>query len=147
MNQTTQVWVTKWVDYSSKYGLGYLLSDLSAGVFFNDSTKIVAESSGTQFYYYERKAIAANEKQDVMSQYSFANFPSELQKKVTLLQHFKSYLEQNYDPQEKEQLIQRNKANKMFNTPPVGSVYVKKWMRTKHAIMFRLSNKIVQVNF
>jgi len=24
---------------------------------------------------------------------------------------------------------------------------VKKWMRTKHAIMFRLSNKIVQVNF
>ncbi len=26
-------------------------------------------------------------------------------------------------------------------------VYVKKWMRTKHAIMFRLSNKIVQVNF
>ena len=27
------------------------------------------------------------------------------------------------------------------------NVYVKKWMRTKHAIMFRLSNKIVQVNF
>lgn len=28
-----------------------------------------------------------------------------------------------------------------------GVVYVKKWMRTKHAIMFRLSNKIVQVSF
>ena len=54
-----QVWVTKWVDYSSKYGLGYLLSDLSAGVFFNDSTKIVSESSGAgKLYYYERKAIA-----------------------------------------------------------------------------------------
>jgi len=26
-------------------------------------------------------------------------------------------------------------------------VYVKKWMRTKYAVMFRLSNKIVQVNF
>lgn len=26
-------------------------------------------------------------------------------------------------------------------------VYVKKWVRTKHAVMFRLSNKIVQVNF
>lgn len=85
--------MTKWVDYSSKYGLGYLLSDMSAGVFFNDSTKIVSESSGSQFYYYERKAIAANEKQDVMSQYSFSNFPQDLQKKVTLLQHFKSYLE------------------------------------------------------
>lgn len=142
------MWVTKWVDYSSKYGLGYLLSDLSAGVFFNDSTKIVSESSGNQFYYYERKAISANEKQDVLSQYNFTTFPKELQKKVTLLQHFKSYLEQNYDPQEKEQLVARNKANiaNKMQYPP-GSVYVKKWMRTKHAIMFRLSNKIVQVNF
>lgn len=26
-------------------------------------------------------------------------------------------------------------------------VYVKKWMKTRHAIMFRLSNKVVQVNF
>lgn len=38
-----------------------------------------------------------------------------------------------------------NQANKLQYPP--GSVYVKKWMRTKHAIMFRLSNKIVQVNF
>ena len=26
-------------------------------------------------------------------------------------------------------------------------VYLKKWMKTRHAILFRLSNKIVQVNF
>lgn len=54
--------MTKWVDYSSKYGLGYLLSDSSAGVFFNDSTKIVSEVAGSNFYYYERKAITPNEK-------------------------------------------------------------------------------------
>ena len=35
------VWVSKWVDYSSKYGLGYLLCDGHIGVVFNDSTKIV----------------------------------------------------------------------------------------------------------
>lgn len=56
------VWVTKWVDYSTKYGLGYLLSDQSAGVFFNDSTKIVVESKGICFFYYERKAISQTEK-------------------------------------------------------------------------------------
>jgi transcription elongation factor GreA-like protein len=48
---------------------------MSAGVFFNDSTKIVAESSGSDFYYYERKAVAANEKQDVMQQYNFSSYP------------------------------------------------------------------------
>jgi len=46
-----------------------------------------------------------------MTQYAFNNFPKDLQKKVTLLQHFKSYLEQNYEAQEKEQLVQRNKLN------------------------------------
>ena len=71
MNQTTQVWVTKWIDYSAKYGLGYLLSDRSAGVCFNDSTKSVAETTGSNFHYYERKAGPSHEKQDMLSQYSF----------------------------------------------------------------------------
>ena len=34
------VWVTKWVDYTSKYGLGYRLSDGTFGVVFNDATKM-----------------------------------------------------------------------------------------------------------
>ena len=47
-----KVWVKKWVDYSSKYGLGYLLSNVSTGVFFNDSTKIVLDTDCHNFIYY-----------------------------------------------------------------------------------------------
>lgn len=43
--------VKKWVDYSTKYGLGYLLSDGSTGVYFNDSTKMILDSSGTNVDY------------------------------------------------------------------------------------------------
>ena len=39
-------YVKKWVDYSTKYGLGYLLSNGSTGVYFNDSTKIILEPKG-----------------------------------------------------------------------------------------------------
>ena len=78
-------WVKKWVDYSSKYGLGYLLSNGSTGVFFNDSTKIVIDSNGHTFYYYERKAVSNTEKQDVMQTHNLTDYPKELQKKVTLL--------------------------------------------------------------
>ena len=35
-----EVYVTKWVDYSSKYGLGYLLSDGTSGLVFKDLTRI-----------------------------------------------------------------------------------------------------------
>ncbi|KAL0186924.1 hypothetical protein M9458_018594, partial [Cirrhinus mrigala] len=31
-------WVTKWVDYSNKYGFGYQLSDNTVGVLFNNGT-------------------------------------------------------------------------------------------------------------
>jgi polo-like kinase 1 len=34
--------VKKWIDYSSKYGIGYILSNNSFGVFFNDSTKVLS---------------------------------------------------------------------------------------------------------
>lgn len=58
-----------------------------------------------------------------------------MQKKVTLLQHFQSYLE--------------NEAGKIVAEGDNLSepIYVKKWLRTRHATMFRLSNKVVQVNF
>ena len=60
----------------------------------------------------------------------------ELQKKVTLLQHFRNYLYADSKIEfDKELAADGNYC------------YVKKWMKTKHAIMFRLSNKIVQVNF
>jgi hypothetical protein len=40
-SQNLDVWVSKWVDYSEKYGLGYLLSSGACGVYFNDSSRIV----------------------------------------------------------------------------------------------------------
>jgi len=52
-----EVWVKKWVDYSSKYGLGYYLSNEVTGVFFNDSTKIVLDPNGYHFDYYERRSV------------------------------------------------------------------------------------------
>lgn len=51
-----EVWVKKWVDYSSKYGLGYYLSNEATGVYFNDSTKIVLDPNGYHFDYYERRS-------------------------------------------------------------------------------------------
>jgi polo-like kinase 1 len=85
------VWVKKWVDYSSKYGLGYLLSNNQTGVFFNDSTKVILDNStnfenSQKFLYFERKQLnGTGEKQDVMQTHSLSDYPKDLSKKVTLL--------------------------------------------------------------
>lgn len=110
-----------------------MLSNGACGVFFNDSTKIILRPETENFEYIERRT---SERQDNPKDYSLQDYPKDLHKKVTLLQHFKSQLEGG--PSE---------AKFIWPQQTTGTVYVKKWMRTKHAIMFRLSNKIVQVNF
>lgn len=139
--QQEEVWVKKWVDYSSKYGLGYHLSNQSVGVFFNDATKIVLDPNSFHFDYIERRT---SDRQDVGKEYTIVDYPSTLQKKVTLLQHFRSYLEGSAKPKPNEKSAEQVVPSKRKITD---LVYVKKWMRTRHAIMFRLSNKVVQVNF
>ena len=62
------------------------------------------------------------------------------------MQHFRSYL----DGEEcKQKSLPDNEENLLINQENDKNcgIYVKKWMRTKHAIMFRLSNKLVQVIF
>jgi len=134
----SDVSVKKWIDYSSKYGLGYILSDGNVGVYFNDSTKIIYKPNGANFIYIERNA---QEKTEIITPHVFSEeFTKDLNKKVILLQHFKAYLlEEN-----KNTPIERKESE---NIDEKQYVYVKKWMKTKHAILFRLSNKIVQVSF
>ena len=147
-------WVKKWVDYSSKYGLGYLLSNGFSGVFFNDSSKIILNPKTKWFFYIERRV---SDKQEIISSYNMDDYPKDLQKKVTLLNHFKNYLEGETNPSEPSTGTEgentnggNNGENQNNNEPDKKDkpfTYVKKWMRTRHAIMFRLSNKIVQVCF
>ena len=146
-------WVKKWVDYSSKYGLGYLLSNGFSGVFFNDSSKIILNPTTKWFFYIERRVT---DKQEIISSYSIDEYPKELQKKVTLLNHFKNYLEGETNSSDTQATSgqennsgenQGESQNKDSEKEKKPFTYVKKWMRTRHAIMFRLSNKIVQVCF
>mmetsp|Transcript_120942 Transcript_120942/g.342121 ORF Transcript_120942/g.342121 Transcript_120942/m.342121 type:complete len:951 (-) Transcript_120942:202-3054(-) len=144
-----ELWVVKWVDYSSKYGVGYILSDRSIGVYFNDSTKIVLAPDCSRFDYFTRRTTERNE---VVSTHTFDNFPEDLKKKVTLLRHFKSYM--STDALDKkdgatmgESSLPQPSKGSTATYEPGQAPYVRKWTRNKHAIMFQLSNRVVQVVF
>jgi polo-like kinase 1 len=157
------VWVSKWVDYSSKYGLGYLLCDGHYGVAFNDSTQIVLHPDQCHVEYMERRRIGGGgsghdnttafeltklaqpswtECRNCKSQRigdlrnydetKSCNCPG---KKVKLLEHFRNYLQKDQP------------AAAGAGLPLRGMVFVKKWQRTRHAFIFRLSNQTIQVHF
>lgn len=81
------IYVLNWVDYSTKYGVGYLLTNGFTGVFFNDSSKMLMKDEN--FCYYIDKN---HPESDDLMEYHVNNCPPELHKKIVLLKHFKSYL-------------------------------------------------------
>jgi hypothetical protein len=170
-----KIWVVKYVDYTSKYGLGFLLNTNSAGVYFNDSTKIILSPDGQIFQYIERRRRGSTGViEHLVHTHSLRSYPADLTKKVTLLKHFKNYLmeqltstgagasaagigggasvppssstagEENVNPVWLNTYLERTVVMQA-DTPVLP--YVKKWVRTRHAILFRLSNRSVQVVF
>ncbi|KAK6301346.1 hypothetical protein J4Q44_G00294440 [Coregonus suidteri] len=73
-------WISKWVDYSDKYGLGYQLCDNSVGVLFNDCTRMIMYADGDSLQYIDKMAAE--------SYLSVRSYPATLSKKITLLNHW-----------------------------------------------------------
>ncbi|XP_061167130.1 serine/threonine-protein kinase PLK1-like [Saccostrea echinata] len=125
-------WVSKWVDYSDKYGLGYQLCDNSVGVLFNDSTRLILLANGENVQYIERDGTE--------HYHTLKVFPETLTKKVTLLKYFRNYMNEhllkagaNMTPRE---------GDDMTRLP-----FLRHWFRTRSAIVLHLSNGTLQINF
>jgi polo-like kinase 1 len=139
--EVKETWVVQWMDYTCKYGVGYFLSDGSCGVYFNDSTKIVQPPSGQKFEYVTRRVHDLPEQR---STHSWTDYPQDLHKKATLLKHFNHYM---FNNEQKEGVTSGRSSLQGQTDASSTQLYVKKWMRSRHAILFQLSNKLVQVHF
>ena len=105
------------------------------------------ESKGVTFQYIERRkpddTVATKGKEALISTHTLSDYPENLQKKVTLLKHFHNYLVEQQKKVEGDGFL-GGEAN---NGQECDFVFIKKWVRTKHAILFRLSNQTVQIVF
>ena len=135
--QEASITVKEFIDYTSKYGLVYRLTNGVTGICFNDATRIIMDLNKFHFDYITKNEKEQNE--DIKT-YTLSSFPKELTKKVTLLKYFRSHFEgENNNKNEEENL----ETEKIMKDP----IYIKKWIKLKHAYLFRMSNKVVQVNF
>ena len=129
---TSDIFVKKWVE-SEKFGLGYVLSNDNVGVYCNDDTKIIYKPDGINFIYIE--------KDEKFTKYLLQdNLDKNVEGKLNLLKKFKGYLLDEAKGEKKKIYLEGGINERQF-------VYIKKFVRTKHAILFRLSNLTVQISF
>lgn len=127
-----------------------IFSPFSSGVYFNDSTKAVLSANSDSFLYIERrKTNGEGPNNEPVSSYTLSDYPeATLKKKVTLLQHFRNYLSEQQKREEDTGESQPTTSTTSTESEAVEDmVYMKKWIKTKHAMLFRLSNGTVQVQF
>lgn len=131
-----EIYIRKWLDYSNKYGVGYLLTNGDIGVYFNDASKMIIKHGNTSIVYIEKQILSKNEAKHFFEE---DNCPVELEKKMILAKNFRKHFVEtgmNND---------QNIKNDEFSD--LDMIYLKKWIKTKHAMLFRLSNSIIQVFF
>ncbi|KAJ3058643.1 Cell cycle serine/threonine-protein kinase cdc5/MSD2, partial [Podochytrium sp. JEL0797] len=137
------LFIIKWIDYSNKYGLGYQLQDGSIGVYFNDSTSILlaADEEHIEYLYYETGRDGGAGTKMHRRPYTMSAHPEELKKKVTLLKHFGGYMQENLFKGVAGEETGRSETAP-YKTSDL--TFLTKYLRTKHGVIFRLSNQVVQ---
>lgn len=126
------IWISKWVDYSDKYGFGYQLSDDGVGVMFNDGTRLIMLANCFNIHYINREGDELY--------YTVKEYPNELDKKMRLMNFFLKYMNDHL-----------MKAGSSVAVKPCDAMsripYMHQWFRTQSAVVMQLTNGTVQINF
>lgn len=126
------VWISKWVDYSDKYGFGYQLCDEGVGVMFNDTTKLIMLPNGKDVHYIDRDGSE--------NYYTEESFPTNLEKKMKLLTYFRRYMN--------EHLVKAGGSLAPRECDSLSRIpYLHTWFRTPSAVVMHLTNGTLQINF
>ncbi|NXJ89272.1 PLK3 kinase, partial [Corythaixoides concolor] len=124
------VWVSKWVDYSNKYGFGYQLSNRSIGVLFNNGTHMTLSPNHRTVHY--------NPTNSKHLMFSVATIPEQLQGQMSVLRYFASYMEQHL-----------MKGGDLPSVDDLGqpALLLLQWVKTDQALLMLFSSGTLQVNF
>ncbi|XP_030219799.1 serine/threonine-protein kinase PLK3 [Gadus morhua] len=125
------LWVTKWVDYSNKYGFGYQLSNHSIGVLFNEGTHFSLCDQRNTIHY-----CLTNNKHFT---FQTSALPEQLHSQKQIVELMANYMEQNL--MEGGDLHCEDQASS--SPPPL----LLQWVKTDHALVMLFNNGTLQVNF
>lgn len=136
-SQAPGVFIQSWVDYTHKYGTAYAMTDGSSGLYFNDGTTMVMAADRNHFdYIYNRTGMIYQRKNYTLKP---KNYPIELERKTYLLEYFEEYMFTTLKRNVKWAYRDLNRTKHLD--------FVVKYYRMNNAIVFKMSNDLIQINF
>ncbi|KAJ9083577.1 Cell cycle serine/threonine-protein kinase cdc5/MSD2 [Entomophthora muscae] len=151
----TPNFISKWVDHGDQYGLGFELLDSTVGIFFRDSTSMVM---APDMYHLEYLYYPPNDENNgIKCEFLLSNsLPSPLHKKQRVLKRYSRYMTDRLSSAVAAPFRASVLPPHLLNPPPYAVPankamaqlpYITKFLRTRRASLFRLSSRVVQMNF
>lgn len=122
--------ISKWVDYSNKYGFLYQMNNDDIGVLFNDDNTILKLHNLDRFLeliYHENEGWACIEN-------SVSHPPSQARRQLEIVDFFAKYMNLNL-------------SKVLENDERKDTVFLHRYTRNSEYIMFEMTNGSVQFNF
>lgn len=152
--------ISKYFDYSSKFGFVYFINNTHIGICFNDYSNILrhinkdqndqdlANTNNYDYIYLEKNAQSSQNFDEIELENYLAskNTSKEIIKKFEIFKHIVNKHLKDFDEVKKIKFV--NNAT-TYNNDGVSNklFFVKKFLISKTAILFRLSNKLIQIFF
>lgn len=122
--------ISKWVDYSNKYGFLYQLNNDDIGVLFNDGTTILKLHNCDRFL----ELIPQDGEGWLCIENSVSHPPSQAHRLLEIVDFFAKYMNSNLSK------VSENKERQDI-------VFLRRYTRTSDYIMFEMTNGTFQFNF
>ncbi|PUU73264.1 hypothetical protein B9Z19DRAFT_1035320 [Tuber borchii] len=151
------VFITKWVDYTNKYGVAYILTDGTCTAMFNDNTSFVVDSIGGERVEFITQSYASDSSQDTVyrrlqTKMEVLNEKKRtskgLARKMQMWKRFKNYMKTDLETVEQWSV----ERDSVIREPTVGGddygmLFVTHYTRLKRCALFRFSDGSFQLNF
>ena len=152
--------ISKYFDYSSKFGFVYFINNTHIGICFNDYSNILrhmnkdqneqdlANTNNYDYIYLEKNAQSSQNFDEIELENYLAskNTSKEIIKKFEIFKVIVNKHLKDFEEVKKQKFV--NNATTYNNEGVVNKLFfVKKFLISKTAILFRLSNKLIQIFF
>ena len=134
------LYVSKWVDYTNRFGFVFKLSDGSVGVLFNDTTKLGLRSRQGLVEVTDMKG----------KQYTFATDENsntriwpEIRSRIENLEAYTKYMDEFLN----DTIISGEAVSVILTSHKTSIPQLKRWHRTGPCIGMEFNNNMVQINF
>ena len=144
--------ISKYFDYSSKFGYVYFINNSHFGICFNDFTNIVKTypypPEENEYLYYDRDgtlclSLLENQLYDYIKNNSTSR---DMVKKFEIFERIHKKHKSQFD----ELLKKKDEFIPFYFTSKEGeknSIFIKRFLSSRNCVLFRLNNKLIQIFF